>query len=340
MPAEIRPATLPDLPSMVDLLIQDAERRQPHDPALWALSDDAREKIAEAVTFALTAEKQPFRQKWLVAESEDKLIGILHSMLLPVPPIYAGKWGEPGLLLPETFVTWDAPAGTLEALVDAAEADLRTAGATLLLASFVCGDEWSSAFRGRGYEPLTLYLSKSGLKRASEPADVRAATEQDIEGIVTRSAEHRAILHELDVFWTPHAEADARFGGWMKKSLSFKDRDMLVAGPPDTLEGYAIAQPASRLHFPPAHDISATGVIDDFFHRQYADPAKAQGAGASAQALLQTAEASFAARGITMAFVVCPAAWTSKIAVLENAGYKTAMAWMVKRYHSSTAPSA
>jgi hypothetical protein len=38
-------------------------------------------------------------------------------------------------------------------------------------------------------------------------------------------------------------------------------------------------------------------VIDDFFHRQYADPAKAQGAGASAQALLQTAEASFAALG-------------------------------------------
>jgi len=165
----------------------------------------------------------------------------------------------------------------------------------------------------------------------SEPTDVRAASEEDIEGIVARSAEHRSILNELDEFWTPHPEANPRFENWMKKSLSFNDRDMLVTGPPDALEGYAIAQPASRLHFPPAHDISATGVIDDFFHRQYADPAHVHGGGAATQALLRAAEASFAGRGITTAFVVCPAGWTSKIAVLKDAGYKTAMAWMIKR---------
>ena len=180
-------------------------------------------------------------------------------------------------------------------------------------------------------EPLTLYLSKSDLESVSEPTDVRAASEEDIEGIVARSAEHRSILNELDEFWTPHPEANPRFENWMKKSLSFNDRDMLVTGPPDALEGYAIAQPASRLHFPPAHDISATGVIDDFFHRQYADPAHVHGGGAATQALLRAAEASFAGRGITTAFVVCPAGWTSKIAVLKDAGYKTAMAWMIKR---------
>ncbi len=331
MPAAIRTATFPDVPSMVELLIQDARRREAHNAALWRLAVNAREKIEEAVTFALTAGKQPSRQNWLVAEADGKLVGIVHSLLLPVPPIYAGKWGEPGLLMPETFVAQDAPPGTSEALIETAEADLGAAGAKLFLASFVCGQNEHAAFRGRGYEPLTLYLSKSDFETVSEPADVRAASEEDIEEIVALSAEHRAILHELDVFWTPHPEANPRFESWMKKSLSFKDREMLVAGPPEALEGYVIAQPASRLHFPPSHDISATGAIDDFFHRQYADPALVHGGGKAAQALLQVAEASFAGRGITTAFVVCPAAWTSKITLLENAGYKTAMIWMIKR---------
>lgn len=331
MTAGIRAATLHDLPSLADLLMQDAERRRAHDPALWAPADDARRKVADAVTFALTAEKQPFRQRWLVAEADGKLVGIIHTVRLPVPPIYAGKWGDPGLLMPETFVARDAPAGTPEALVDAAEADLRASGASLLLSSFVCGDAWSAAFRGRGYEPLTLYLSKSGLKSASQPAGVRTATDRDIGGIVARSAENRSVLRELDVFWTPHPEADARFGSWMKKSLMLPDRDMLVSGPRDALDGYVVAQPASRLHFPPAHDISAIGAVDDFFHRQYADPTRLLDGGASARALLQAAEAAFVARGIMTAFVVCPAAWTSKVALLDDAGYKTAMVWMIKR---------
>lgn len=331
MTARIRVATLTDLPLMVDLLMQDAERRQAHDPALWALVDDARRKVAEAVNFALTAESQPFRQKWLVAEADGKLVGVIHSARLPVPPIYAGKWGDPGLLMPETFVTQDAPAGTREALIDAAEVDLRASGATLLLSSFVCGDGWDAAFRGRRYEPLTNYLSRSGLGSASHTSGVRDATGQDIDGIVSRSAENRSVLHDLDVFWTPHPDADARFGNWMKKSLTLTDRDMLVSGPWDDLDGYVVAQPASKLHFPPAHDISTTGVIDDFFHRQYADPTAIQDGGEAALALLHSAEASLAARGIKTAFVVCPAAWTSKIALLESAGYRTAMVWMIKR---------
>ncbi|MGL4237924.1 hypothetical protein [Tabrizicola sp.] len=330
MPAEIITAALPDVPAMVDLLMQDAERRQAHDPALWPLLDDAREKIVEAVTFALTAEKQPFRQSWLVAESDGGLVGLVHTVRVPVPPIYAGERGDPGLLMPEAFVAEDAPDGTLEALVDAGEADLRASGARLLLASFVCGDEWRGAFRARGYEPVTLYLSKSGLDGGSHFAGVRTATDEDIGGIVARSAEHRAILRELDMFWTIHPEADARFGSWMRKSLTLTDRDMLVSAPREDLDGYVIAQPASRLHFPPAHDICATGVIDDFFHRQFADPARMEESDAAA-ALLQAAEASFAPRGIRTAFLVCPAAWASKVAVLENAGYRTAMVWMIKR---------
>lgn len=44
MPAEIRAATLDDLPQMVDLLMQDARSRQAHDPVLWVLDDDALQR--------------------------------------------------------------------------------------------------------------------------------------------------------------------------------------------------------------------------------------------------------------------------------------------------------
>ena len=150
MAAEIRGATLADLPLIVELLMQDARSRQAHDPKLWALADDGRAKVEEAVSFALTVERQPFRQQWLVAEADDRLVGIIHSVILPVPPIYAGSWGDPGLLMPECFVTQDAPLGTIEALVEAAEADLRGAGAELLLASFISGDDWRACFDASG----------------------------------------------------------------------------------------------------------------------------------------------------------------------------------------------
>lgn len=51
----------------------------------------------------------------------------------------------------------------------------------------------------------------------------------------------------------------------------------------------------------------------------------------AASSLLRAAEAAFVDRGMSAAVVVCPAAWTSKITVLERAGYKTAIMWMIKR---------
>lgn len=329
--AAVRAATISDLPRMVDLLLEDAKQRHAFDPTLWAIADNASDKVEAAVKFALEADKQPFRQKWLVAEGDDGLVGLTHSMMLPVPPIYAGKWGDPGLLLPDCFVAEDAPSGTVEALVEAAEADLRHAGAELLLASFVSGDDWRSCFAGRGYEPLTLYLAKVGFEDTAASGDVGPASEDDLPGIVARSAENRTILAELDEFWTPHAEAYGRFWNWMKRCLTLKDRDMLVVGSPDNLDGYVIAQPASRLHFPPAHDITATGMIDDYYHPEYSNPSRTQNGGTAATALLYAAEAALAGRGAKATMIVCPAAWHSKISVLENAGYQTAMVWMMKR---------
>jgi hypothetical protein len=174
-------------------------------------------------------------------------------------------------------------------------------------------------------------LPRPGLESTATSLDVRPALEDDIAEIVRRSADNRKILGDLEIFWTIHAEADDRFRSWMKRSMTLIDRDMLVVGSPDSLDGYVIAQPASRLHFPPAHDITTTGVIDDYFHRGFSDPAKTQDNREAAASLLRAAEAAFVARGVTAALVVCPAAWSSKIRVIENAGYETAMVWMIKR---------
>jgi hypothetical protein len=331
MAAKIRTATIADVPQMIDLLLRDARSREIHDPALWKLADDAGAHIGEALTFALTAEKQPFRQIWLVAYCDGALAGVVHAMMLPVPPIYAGNWGDPGLLMPDCFVSDDAPPATRPALMQAGESHLRAAGAELLLSSCVTGHQWRTCLEAGGYEPLTLYLSKSGLTPQAPSAVICPATDDDIEGIVDCSAENRIALGRLDAFWTPHPQADERFRSWIRRSLTLRDRDMLVCREPHGLAGYAIAQPASHLHFPPAHDISTTGVIDDYFHRQYADPERVDDAGDDAITLLRGAETAFAARKTTSALVVCPAAWTSKIRVLERAGYKTAMMWLIKR---------
>ncbi|WP_071797442.1 hypothetical protein [Natronohydrobacter thiooxidans] len=327
----VRTATTADIPRLVDLLLLDAEERHAIDPILWRMAADAPAQIEKALTFALTAEQQPFRQIWQVSEHEGAITGVIHSMLLPVPPIYAGRQGEPGLLLPDSAVAPGAPEGTIDVLVAAAERALKEAGAKILLSTYVAGEPWRDVFRGRNYAPLTLYLSRTDLGNAGRPSEVRLATEADVPGIVTRAAENKRILFGIDPFWEQHSDADTRFSGWMKRSLTLRDRDMMVLGAPEELSGYVIAQPASRLHFPPAHDITGTGVIDDYYHPDLADAAVLANDGEGATTLLRAAEAAFADRGMAAAFVVCPAGWRSKIEMLEAAGYETAMVWSIKR---------
>ena len=218
-----------------------------------------------------------------------------------------------------------------KALLDAAETDLAGHGAKSLLGSSVPGGAWEAAYCSRGYQPLTLYLARCGLRPPRDQDDVRAAGEPDIDAIIALSATNRARLFDLDPFWKPHDDADERFGAWMQKSLTLKDRDMLVSEADGRVTGYAISQPATPLHFPPAHDIAATGVIDDYYHEDFADPVNLTGDGTGAARLLRAAEMALTARGNTAALVVCPAAWTSKIAVLEAEGYRTALTWFIKR---------
>lgn len=331
MPQPIRPATPQDIPRLVELLLLDAAERQAENESLWRVAEDAAAQIEKALTFSLTAEQQPFRQFWHVSADRGRITGVVHSMLLPVPPIYLGSTGEPGLILPDSFVAPDAPGDTVGALIDAAEDTLRRAGARIILSSLVADDAWRETYLHGGYEALTLYLSRSGLEDRTAPADIRHAAEADIPGIVARSAENRKVLYDIDPFWEIHPEADPRFSGWMTRSLSLRDRDMLVMPSPEHVEGYVIAQPASRLHFPPAHDITGTGVIDDYYHPEFVDPSVLINAGAGAMALLRAAETAFARRGIGTAFVVCPAGWRSKREMLKAAGYETAMVWSIKR---------
>ena len=72
-------------------------------------------------------------------------------------------------------------------------------------------------------------------------------------------------------------------------------------------------------------------MIDDYYHPELANPAALDQGSEGASALLRAAETAFANRGIGAAFVVCPAGWTSKIELLESAGYETAMIWSIKR---------
>lgn len=325
----IRAAERTDLDAMTALLVEDAVRRAEADQTLWALHPDARIKVRANVETAVTSDAPAFRQRWLVADRGGALSGLAHTLHLPVPPIYAGAFGPPGLIMEDCAVAREAPAGTAEALIAAAEDDLVEAGAVILLASSVPEGPFEAALRARDYEPLTLYFARSGLHRSTPAPDIRRATDADLAGIATQSAVSREVLHALDPFWKPHDEAAPRFAAWMEKSLTLPDRDMLVSGPPGSVTGYAISQPVTPLHLPPAHDIAGVGIIDDFHHEDMRTPDHLGGNGAAA--LFAAAEGCLAARGARAALVVCPAAWASKAEVLHEAGYRPALTWHIKR---------
>ena len=325
--AHIRPATPDDLDAVTRLLLADAEARAARDPVLWRMHAQAKYKVRASVEVAIASDEHAFRQRWLVAETMGEgIVGVIHTIQLPVPPIYAGASGPPGLIMEDCALLPGAPPALAVEMIAAAEADLREQGARVLLASSVPGGPFELALAARGYEPLTLYLSKSGLSGA-DAADVRRAVAEDVPAIVTLSADSRRVLHALDPFWAPHPDAAARFGGWMEKSLILPDRDMAVMEAGDGMTGYVISQPVTPLHLPPAHETAGVGLIDDYHHRDLGDATGAAGPGAAA--LLAAAEADLAARGTVAALVVCPAAWGSKRAVIEGAGYTPALVWRI-----------
>lgn len=334
MPVTIRDAKLGDIQEIAALLTEDARRRAASDPGLWKMHGDAPARISNAIRTSLTDEAPSFLQYWKVALSAGRLVGIFHAILLPVPPIYAGDDGPPGLIMEDSFVASEAPSGTANALLSAAEDALKAAGARILLASSVPGGAMERPLSALGYAPLTLYLARTGLTGATPCPTIRKTSRSHLAEITRLSALNRALLYRLDPFWKPHAQADDRFKSWIGKSLELSDRDLFVAVQGNHLSGYAISQPATQLHFPPAHDISGTGVIDDFFHEALCEPERLSHSDAQikeARQLVGAAEAALARRGKHAALAVCPAAWASRRALLERAGYANALTWFIRR---------
>lgn len=332
MTLNIRTSDLSDLDVLSALLLSDAKERQVVDPILWKLGPAPLEKIITTLKVAMEAENPPFRQKWLLAEVDGKAVGVAHSILLPVPPIYAGEFGPPGLIMEDCFVSADAPPQTKNALLHAAEIDLMESGAQILLASSIEGGTWESEYAVGGYEPLTMYFAKTGLSKASVATSVRKATEEDVPAIIASSARNRQILNDLpSVFWKPHEDADARFGAWMKRSLTLTDRDMFVSEVDGIIQGYAISHPATPLHFPTPHDISGVGVIDDYYHEELKSPTALGSRADQAAALFRAAESAREKRGDHSVLVVCPATWKAKIDLLTGAGYNNAITWFFKK---------
>jgi hypothetical protein len=330
MDASIRRATRADLPELVDLLLRDAQQRSALDPALWRVADDARARIEVAAAAVLDGSNARSRERWHVAEVAGRIVGATHAMVVQPPPIYAVP-EPPGLFLDDCFTTADAPPGTAEALLVATEAALRAAGASGLIASCPMAGPWRGVYARHGYEPVTLYMAKSGFDARAVPAGVRRARAEDVTGIVEASAAHRQTLSELNPrFWPTHPDANVRFEGWMRYSLTLADRDMFVAADGE-VRGYIIAQPIAALLLPAAHSIETVGVIDDFYDADFADVSVASRDGATARKLLSAAEGAFARRGFAAALAVCPATWQSKIAALERSGYRGAKLWKLKR---------
>jgi len=326
-----RPATLSDIAQIVELSMVDAQRRRALNPTLWRVAANAREAVESATRAGLQRQNPAARQFWLLAEASGRSVGLAHAVVVPVPPIYNPPTGSPGLLLDDCMTTEDAPSGTAEALLLATEAAIRDAGAPPLLASCPSDGRWRSLLQRHGYKPVTSYMAKTGFEGRGLRHAVRPARPKDVPGIVAASAAHRQTLAQLNSrFWNIHPDADARFDRWMRHSLTLTDRDMFVSGAPDALHGYIIAQPIAPLLIPSAHDINAIGVIDDFYDSDFADAGQLANVGSAAMDLLAAAESAFARRDVDTALVVCPAAWDSKISILEQNGYQTAKLWMFK----------
>lgn len=320
------------MPGLVALLTQDAQARSALDPLLWRLANDAPTRIEEAVGGALRGSRASAPELWFVAEHAGLVVGTTHAMIVPVPPIYDDAAGSPGLLLDDCCVAAEAPPGTAEALLLATEDAFKAAGASLLVVSCLAAGPSRQVYERHGYEPVTLYMAKHRFSSDTLPPQVRPAAVEDVPAIVRRSAQHRSTLVRINPrFWHIHPEADRRFDAWMRRSLTFGDRDMFVSVEAGEVRGYVIAQPIAPLLVPAAHEIAGVGVIDDFYDDDLADTAALPNDGSNAESLLLAAEGAFARRGVDSAVVVCPAGWRSKVTLLERRGYRPAKLWMLKR---------
>jgi hypothetical protein len=330
MPVQIRVAQPSDIPAIIALQMADAQHRARLNPRLWAIIPDAPARMTAALATIADPITGPVRHHWIVAEQGGALLGVIHGINLPAPPIYNPRGGTAGVLLDDSHVPAEAEIAT--ALRTAAERAMEEAGAGVFVAASPIG--WTARaafFEAAGYQPTTGYFVKSALIAQALDTAVRPATEADVEGIVTLSALHRAALERANPdFWKIHPEADKRFGVWMSMSLGLADRSMFVTGEGGGVDGFIIAQPHSPLHLTAAHDGKKLGLIDDFCALAF-DGDEAPADAGEPLTLLAAAERAFIARGYDAALAICPVKMPAKASIFERAGYRAANLWLVRR---------
>lgn len=207
----------------------------------------------------------------------------------------------------------------LAPLLDAAEAFLDVGQAAVLVAACPARDTHKlRLLQERGYSPLTLWMTRPVDASAHLPSTVRPATEADLPALVRLNRDAQESKRRANPrFWTPHPDAPARFGDWMRHSLTLPDREMLVNDTGEGVSGFVIAQPTG---LPPAHDPAHVGTLDDLHVDDWA----------TLSTLLSSADHAFAQRGKTTVQIICPATWEAKRGALEAAGFRTANLWLLK----------
>lgn len=256
----------------------------------------------------------PERFAWFLAERGGETVGVAATGLYPAPPVYRSLLA--GLIGDDLF------AGDLDSLfplLEAAEAFLREGGAAVLVVACPArATERLARLEAQGYRPLTLWMLRPLDPWATRPPAVRPATEADLPTLVRLNAAAQEGKRRANPrFWTPHPEAPARFGAWMRRSLGLPDRDVLVHEGPGGVDGFAIPQPTG---LPPAHDGAGIGTLDDLAADDWA----------TFGPLLQAADHALAARGCATVQAICPADWPERRAVLEGMGFRTANLWLLK----------
>ena len=329
MTPTVRSAKADDTTQISALLLKAAQRRNLTNAEIWPLANNCAEDVRNVVHGGIEGASQSPEEFWHVAEVSGEIVGVSRAMILPIPPIYAGLLGLPGLILDDFAVADGADPRTGEALLQATEVALTKAGAGFFLVSKVACDAPRPEIDKLGYAPLTLYFAKADLE-TTEVGAVRPATTEDVSAIVAASAKHRKTVAEISRFWIPHVDADSRFANWMEISLTLKDRDMMVVEQSAGLHGYVIAQPIAGFLVPAGHEKEKLGVIDDFYDGDFSEIEGRLSETSNAVALLSAAESALDTRGFQAAFVVCPAGWPSKRSVLVTQGYGIAKTWFIK----------
>lgn len=259
--------------------------------------------------------------EWLLTDTSAG-IAVARIAIIPPPPIYDLKGGLAGVVLD----TWQVPS------IEPLDRHLRDRGAAMLVMDCRADDTVKrTQLEALGYVATTHYMLKPALAPSALSATVRTATEADISALVAFNREARERLHEANpAFWTSHPEAEMRFGFWMKMSLTMRDRAIFVSEHDGRPTGFVIAQPASPIQVPIALDETKIGVIDDFHCTSFGASLRTAQDASPAHTLLSAAEADVLTRGKSAAMAICPAAWTAKARLLEEAGYKIHHTWFVR----------